>query len=360
LASRRLFRALALALLLAAALAPAALARAPRDFVGITSEDAFAGSRAYQSATLAGQHAAGIGLIRQTFNWSWIEYQPGRYDFSTYDRFVASAAAHRIRVLPVLFSPPTWRRRVNGRSACPPRRYRSMARFARRLVRRYGPHGSLWRRTGVRKLPIRSWQIWNEPNLALYWCFRHDVRAYVKLLRVVGRGIKRADRHAEIVTAGLPNSKLRSAMPLGRFLGRLYSAGGRRWFNTLAINSYAVDRRELRGLLRSVRRLMNRHHDRRARIWVTELGWGDQGPRHRFIVGARGQAARIRSSFRYIRRARRHLGLRGVVYYSWRDLAPYPPLYRDQWGLHTGLLRRDGSPKPAYRVFVRAARRVRR
>ena len=356
---RRPCRSLLLAVLVAAVLAPAAAARAPRDFVGITSDDVFSGSGAYQSATLARQHSAGIGLIRQTFNWSWIEYAPGRYDFTAYDNYVARAAAHRIRVLPVLFSPPSWRRRTNGRTACPPRRYRSMARFARRLVRRYGPHGALWRRAGVHKLPIRSWEIWNEPNLPLYWCGHQNARAYVRLLHVVGRGIKKADRHAQIVTAGLPNSKLRSAVPLGRFLRRIYAAGARRWFDALAINSYATTRRELRGLLRSVRRLMNRHHDRRGRIWVTELGWGDHGPRHRFIVGARGQARRIRSSFGYLRRARRHLRLRGVVYYSWRDLAPYPPLYRDLWGLHTGLLRRDGSAKPAYSAFVRAARRLR-
>jgi hypothetical protein len=42
-----------------------------------------------------------------------------------------------------------------------------------------------------------------------------DARAYVRMLRVVGRAIKRGDRRAEIVTAGLPSSKLRSAVPIG-------------------------------------------------------------------------------------------------------------------------------------------------
>jgi hypothetical protein len=37
------------------------------------------------------------------------------------------------------------------------------------------------------------------------------------MLRVVGRAIKRVDRRAEIVTAGLPPSKLRSAVPLDRY-----------------------------------------------------------------------------------------------------------------------------------------------
>jgi hypothetical protein len=105
---------------------------------------------------------------------------------------------------------------------------------------------------------------------------------------------------------------------------------------------------------------MNRRGDRRGRIWITELGWGDRGLRHRFIVGARGQARRISKSLALIRKQRRRLGLRGFVYYSWRDSAPYPPKYKDMWGLHTGLLRRNGSPKRAYRAFGRQARAFRR
>ena len=49
--------------------------------------------------------------------------------------------------------------------------------------------------------------------------------------------------------------------------------------------------------------------------------------------------------------ARSKLKLRGVVYYAWRDGAPYPPLFKDFWGLHTGLLSLTGSAKPALNAF---------
>ena len=104
---------------------------------------------------------------------------------------------------------------------------------------------------------------------------------------------------------------------------------------------------------------MRRAHDRRAKIWVTELGWGDSGPPHRFIVGRSDQAAKIRRSFAFVRRHRARLRLRGVVYYSWRDSHPYPPLYRDLWGLHTGLLDINGRPKPAVRAFKKAVKKLR-
>jgi len=350
----------AVALVVLLLLPAAAQAGTPAGFVGMTSEDVLAGGSGYRAQTLSTQRASGIGLLRQKFDWAVIESSPRRYELGWYDGYVLDAARHGMRVLPILFNAPSFYVRQRGRAACPPRRMAAMGRFARKLVRRYGPRGSLWRQNpGVRKVPIKSWQIWNEPNLRIYWCGRPRARAYARMLRVVGKSIRRVHRRAEIVTAGLPPSELSGTVPLPRYIRQLYRAGGRRWFSTLAINSYAKNHRELGRLLRGVRRIMNRHGDWRARIWLTELGWGDSGPRHRFVVGARGQAKRIARSFRYLRRSRGRLRLRGVVYYSWRDGHPYPPNYKDMWGLHTGLLRVDGSPKPAYRAFRRAVRGLR-
>jgi hypothetical protein len=327
--------------------------------VGVTAEDVFARDAAYRDANLRAMASIGIQTIRQTFDWSTIERRRGRYDLRYHDDYVAQAAAHGIRILPVLFNPPRFHRRSRGRAACPPRRNATFARFAKRLVRRYGRGGSLWRqRPELPRRPIIAWQIWNEPNLAIYWCGRPNARRYVAMQRRVGRAIKRVDRRAHILSAGLPPSKLRSAVPLDRYIGAMYRAGARRAFDSLAINSYAKNHRELRRLLRSIRRLMNRRGDRRGSIWITELGWGDTGVEHRFIVGAEGQAKRIRRSFELIRKLRLRLRLRGVVYYSWRDAPPYPPRYEDMWGLHTGLLDINGGSKPALEAFRDAVSRL--
>jgi len=96
---------------------------------------------------------------------------------------------------------------------------------------------------------------------------------------------------------------------------------------------------------------MNRHGDLRGTLWITELGWSDTGPPHRFVVGREGQASRIARSLTLIRKRRLKLRLRGLVYFAWRDSAPYPPQYRDPWGLHTALLDLGGTPKPAFYSF---------
>lgn len=338
-------------------------ARVPPDFVGMTDEGTFATPGAYRARHLGIMRGLGVRIVRQHFDWSTIERSPGRFDLTFHDRFVLAAAQAGIRVLPILHYSPRFHSRAPRRGArlgaYPPRRYTTFGRFAAVLARRYGPSGSLWAENpGVRKVPIRSWQVWNEPNLTQYWQPRPSAREYVRLLEVGSKALKGVDRRAEVVTAGLPNSLLRNAVPLTRYLEGMYrTRGAKKGFDTLAINSYARNDRELIRLLTGVRRIMNRHGDRRTRIWVTEIGWATQGPRSRFNVGMRGQASRIKRSVRAIARYRKRLRLRGFVYYSLRDRRPYPPLYGQQWGLHTGLLTLGASPKPGFNVFKRAVRR---
>jgi len=45
---------------------------------------------------------------------------------------------------------------------------------------------------------------------------------------------------------------------------------------------------------------------------------------------------------------------KGERYYGWRDMAPYAPLFQDFFGLHTGLVERDGRPKPSVATFTQA------
>ncbi len=342
------------ALIACLALAPAASAApASRDFIGITAEDVFAGDANYRSANLTAQSGLGIGLLRQTFDWAQIERSPGQYDLSYHDAYVLAAAQHGITVLPILFHTPEFHAgRIDGRASCPPRTNASLAAYAQALVQRYGPTGTLWaERPDVQPLPIRSWQIWNEPNLRVYWCNKPNTKQYVAMLRTVGGAIKQVDRSANIVTAGLPDSKLSGTIPLKRFIDQMYAAKAAKYFDSLAINSYAKDHKELGRLLASVRKQMNARRDRAGKIWITEIGWGDRGPKHRYIVGEKGQADRIAKSFALIAKQRKKLGLRGVVYFSWRDGAPYAPNFKDMWGLHTGLLDINGDPKQGYNAF---------
>ena len=339
---------------------PRTTARPPADFVGLVSEDLLAATPSYRHRTLERQRAAGVRLIRQTFHWNQIEIGPGRFDFGFYDGYVADLARERMRLLPILFDPPAFRSSAPGNGAArgtyPPRDPGAMGRFAAALAGRYGPSGSFWRsHPDLPDVPIRSWQVWNEPNLRVYWASGPDPAAYTRLLRVVGRAIKGVDPRAEIVSAGLPQSQL--GVPFRKFVEGMEKAQAKSAYDVFALHPFAIDAEDATSAVEEARKLLASHGDR-APIWVTEVGWASGGPSSPFTVGERGQALRVRELLRDMAARRRELGIRGVVYYDWKDARPYPG-GENFFGLHTGLLALNGRPKPALGAFTREARRIR-
>lgn len=328
-------------------------------FTGIVAEQIYGTNSTYRGCALSQLAANGVRIIRQPLRWSEIERARGLYDFSWWDPYMAALAKHRIQLLPILFQSPDWRaKKGSARGAYPPRKNSEMASFATRVAKRYGPGGTFWKANpGLPRVPVRSWQIWNEPNLPYYWPPKPNARQYAKLLASVGGAIKRVDRKAEIVTAGLPQSSLTGAVPQRAYVRALYRAGAAKHFDTLAIHSYTESHRDLVKQLEGLREEV-RSHRGREKMWITEIGWATGGPDKKFTPGIKGQARRIDKTFRLVKSRRRALGLRGIVYYMWQDAPPYAG-FRDFWGLHTGLVDKEGRAKPGLRAFRRHAVRLR-
>ena len=82
-------------------------------------------------------------------------------------------------MLPVVHRTPDWAAaRPGDGAAAAPRGTAAYTSFLAALVGRYGPNGSLWaEQPALPKLPIRDWQIWNEPNLTRYWTPQPFARA---------------------------------------------------------------------------------------------------------------------------------------------------------------------------------------
>jgi hypothetical protein len=348
----------AAALILAlAALGPAAGSASANDFAGIVAPELYAGSPSYRDKTFAAQQALGVGMIRQTLDWASIEYSPGQYDFSLFDNFVGAAAQHNLTVLPILFNPPPFWSSKPKRHAKHgtyfPKDLNAMGAFAAAVAQRYGRGGSFWAaHPELPNLPMTAYQIWNEPNLAAYSPPKPSPSKYVAMLRATGPRIKSVDPQAEIVTAGLPDSRL-SKPNLYSFVKQMYRSGAKGTFDTIGINPYAPTASGLIKKLKRIRSIMASFGDAAASMRVTELGWSDVGPRSPFRVGKGGQAKRIAQSIAALKRNAAALKLRGFFYFAWRDTAAYKG-FHDFWGLHTGLLRKNGTRKPAYAAFKKA------
>jgi len=292
-------------------------------FAGLVAEDAFVGEDAYRGSALDAISAIRVGTLRESFDWKWIEPEPGRYTFAFHDAWVLAAARRGIGILPVLFDPPAFRAGAGaGRGTAPPRNYADLGRFGAALVNRYGPEGSLWaEHPDVPKVPIRAWQIWNEPNVKAYWPTGPNPAQYTQLLKATAPLIRQADPGAEIVTAGMPNSK--ASVPLQRFVAGMYQAGARGSFDTLAVNAYSRRSSGVLSLLEQIRAVMKRAGDSSSSLRITELGWSDAGPHSRYRVGAAGQAAQVATTIKALGSRRRH-GLLG----GWEGLTRRAPVRR--------------------------------
>jgi polysaccharide biosynthesis protein PslG len=341
----------------------------PNSFVGVVSEDTFASlGSGNGSAYLDSIRNAGVGLLRQKFDWDFLTFGNGanNINWSYLDRFMTATAQAGISVMPVLFDPPPSMTTAPAAGAqrgnYPPRDLGAIGDFGAMLAAHYGTNGSFWAENPqLPRHPITAWQIWNEPTLPVYWEPAPNAAAYVQMLRLASQKIKAVDPNAEIVTAGLPDSHIKGAVSLLSYIKQLYRAGAAGSFDTLAVNGYAPTSGAVLKLITHIRKVVNRYGGRATALRVSEFGWADRGPerpRGRFTVGKK-QGPYTYQAIRSLWKARKRLHLRGIVYYDWRD----QPVYaggKNFWGLHTGLLTRNGQAKPALRWFMKAVASLRR
>jgi hypothetical protein len=325
-------------------------------FVGIADGQLTVASTAFRGCSFGRMAANHIGIFRAGIEWPSVEWYPGQYNYTLIDGLVTQLAQHHMTLLPAVFGTPAWLstapQGAQNPTAYPPADPSQFGAFIALLVKRYGPHGSFW--SANRKLPyhpIHSWQIWNEPNLIAYWKPKPNASAYVKLLHAAYVAIKKADRHASVVTGGMPAL---SATEEPTWLRSLFKAGMRGNYDVLAIHLYGPSSNWAINRLKTARQIMNRHGGRKKSLWVTEFGWAG-GPPDAYAVSAHGQSVELSQFLRLVGAERQKLGIGELIWYGWQDKVYGPePTW---WGYHLGLYTTGLRAKPALKVLSNAAAR---
>jgi len=358
---RRLLTTLLLALCAVAATAPPAAAAqrtVPRGWLGVIADGPLTRAGAVVDGEWDLMAASGAESVRTAFYWPSAQRQESAPpDLSRFDAVVLDAARRGLPVLPIVTGTPGWAGRRPGDETSPPRDPRLYAAFLTTLLGRYGPRGSLWaEHPELPARPIRAWQVWNEPNLTRYWTpprRQTFARSYVELLRAAHGAIRRADPGARVVLAGLPNESWIA-------LRKVYRAGGRRYFDAVALHPYTGKPRNVVRLVELARREMRRFGDVRKPVWITELSWpaakGKTENTSGFETTDAGQARRLADAVRLLARARGRLRIERVFWYTWLSEEGSPNSFD-----YSGLRRvRRGSivSVPALSAFRRAARRL--
>ena len=246
--------------------ASASAATVPPEFIGMAAEEPAAGQRRLPRPGAGHPGLDRRGHRARAFAWNQVENPPGTYRFDVYDELVREAARNGLRVLPFVWAPPSaYTDRPPGASSTnvyPPRDNNDYANFMAVLIARYGPNGTFWAQNpSIPKLPIRAWQVWNEPHLPFYWGGRSDAAQYAALLKVAAARIRSADPGASVVSAGISDSSLPGAIPLNTFYQRLYDAGAKGSFDYAAVHPYATEVSDALALVDGVRSIMNSRGD---------------------------------------------------------------------------------------------------
>ena len=345
--------ALALALCLIGA-SGAAAKKAPKSFFGVVPWGSFKGQD-YQRLVKADVHNA-----RTPFYWFLIEPSPGSYDWASTDRFVGSAARYHVRVLPFLYGSPSWVTKNQARLPAKSKSRAKWKRFVKACVHRYGRHGKFWRQhPGLPKLPITTWQIWNEQNNTKYAGPRPKPKKYAKLVKTSHRAARSKDRHAKIVLGGMfGNPKPKHSASASSYLRKMYKVKGlKRSFNDIAVHPYAPTIHSLKHQVSKLHKVVKRRHDN-AKTWITEMGWGSAPPSKKapLLKGVQGQKRMLKKSFRVLLHHRHKWKLKRVYWFMWRDASPQLPT-NCSFCHSAGLFTYNFQPKPSWHAFKGFTRR---
>jgi len=273
---------------------------------------------------------------RWEFRWAEIELSRGQFRYAPFDRMVDASMAHGQSVQGILISTPDWAR--DPQTQLPQGLYlpwndngNLWARFVRETVSRYRGR-------------VRHWEAWNEPDLReVFW--PGSIGDYYQLLRVTYLSVKSVDPSAQVLMAGLaywPNPgflpellRLMRADPIG--------PTNNYFFDILPWHTYSRPSDSLDRVVQSRAQLASTVGQKP--IWINETNvpaW-NESPINNFrpypwSATTEEQAAYLIQASAYGVAA----GAERIFVYRLQDT---------EWPEAYGLLRNNGTLRPAYTAF---------
>jgi hypothetical protein len=235
----------------------------------------------------------GAGWNRWPLYWNVVEGEQGEFDWSGYDRLVNDDLDHGLNLNAILLGTPEFYRdgkRISGLhqpifkdGTDTPKDGKAInpdnpwADFVFRAVSRYQPGGELAQQSGWPEgRGIRLWEIWNEPDYALFW--EAGVLDYARLLKTAYLVIKMVDSEAQVMFGGLlyPTTNNWLAQVLAIYEDDPFHEQYNWYMDMVAVHSYSYPWRS-GWLVRWVRQTLIAYQLKRP-IWLNESGvpvWDD-------------------------------------------------------------------------------------
>ena len=298
----------------------------------------------------------GAGWVRWDIDWPSIQpNNTAKFNWKGADMIAAATQKYGIKSLGIISYTPKWARRSECKESpkCAPANPDEFAKFAGKVANRY-------------KGKIDTFEIWNEPNYSYFWLPTPDAGEYTVLLRKAYIAIKQENSNATVLSGGLASAGDDSGniAPI-TFTKKMYEDGAKGYFDALAIHPYSYpalpsyiapwNRWQQIIPLYNYMLLMG---DIGKKVWITEFGapTGGSGVAHNSsqfedfkyqedYVDEETQAQLLQSALLLYQDMGNKVG--PFFYYSLRDTGNT----RDTTENFYGLLRYDGSQKPAYDII---------
>jgi polysaccharide biosynthesis protein PslG len=146
----------------------------------------------------------GMNYIRMDMRWNEVEQLRGQYVWTEFDRNMASLHDHNLKAIVILQggnAAYSGKVRLDSRSnpygvewiePAPTKdeEVKAFAAFAAAAVKRYGTNDVIW-------------EIWNEPDLTIFWAPKPDIEAFSRLATATCQAMRQVDPHATIIGPAL-------------------------------------------------------------------------------------------------------------------------------------------------------------
>ena len=305
---------------------------------------------------------AGFDWLKQQVEWSQTEpIEKGGFDWRELDKVVAAVSSAGIKLLLSVVRAPNWA--LGDRSHGPPGDPLDFRDFMQALAGRYRGH-------------VHAYELWNEANLAREWGYGQiDAGAFVELMLAGNEGVKAGDPDAITVGGALtpagdvdiPEQQVQAVDDV-RFLEQIYAyrdgiarqafdawgvhPGG---FNNAPTQEIGTERGSgwnghgsfyFQRYIQH-RAVMEANGDADKPIWLTEMGWSTANADPAYGFGAdnseEDQANFLVDAFQLIRESAPYITHAFVWNLNFQAVVDA----QDE-KFAFGLLRPDGSPRPAY------------
>ena len=309
---------------------PAAAALAPTAAgVSIPGNKLMAMTQTDLDKNLARVAASGVRWLRFDVAAAEIEATQGGANWTKIDRVVTSARSAGLELLGIVTTLPAWSRPAGTIWNYGPKtdaERAAFADFAARAATRYAGR-------------INTWEVWNEPNLDQFWSPTPRASDYAALLKVAYPAIKKAVPSALVISGGTGWAGSSPDIASVQWYTSLYALGANLSFDAATVHPYAdftnVAGGEM-GKAVQIRDLMDAHGDAAKLLWGTETGAPTGGSAS---TTEANQAKMLVDGYNYWNAIRNH----GPLF--WHTLKDTTNTTREGY---FGLLRLDGSAKPAY------------